>query len=69
MVLVAVDQRFHTNPRGHGIVAKLGKDEEASITHFPLPFRLNFESTVHAITNAVAIITSQSHSWAGGEAE
>ena len=61
VVLVAVDQRFHTNPRGHGIVAKLGRDEEASITHFPLPFRLNFESTVHAITNAVTLITSQSH--------
>ena len=61
VVLVAVDQRFHTNPRGHGIVARLGRGEEAAITHFPLPFRLNFESTVHAITNAIAIITSQSH--------
>ena len=38
VVLVAVDQRLPMNPRGHGILAKLGKDTEADIFHFPLPF-------------------------------
>jgi hypothetical protein len=60
VVLVAVDQRFYKNSRAHGILAKLGRDEDASITHFPLPFQLHFELMVHSITNAVAIITNQS---------
>ena len=60
MVLVAVDQRLSKNPRGHGVLARIGKGTEVDIFHFPLPFRLHFEATVHAITNAVEIITANS---------
>jgi len=60
VVLVAMDQRLEKNPRGHGILARLGRGEEADVFHFPLPFRLHFEATVHAITNAIEIITSRS---------
>ena len=41
-------------------MAKLGRGTEAEVFHFPLPFRLHFEATVHAITNAIEIITNQS---------
>jgi hypothetical protein len=60
IVLAAIDQRLSKNPRGHGILAKLGKDNEAALFHFPLPFRLHFEATVHAITNSIEIITQNS---------
>jgi hypothetical protein len=60
VVLVAVDQRLNKNPRGHGILARLGRGEEADVFHFPLPFRLHFEATIHAITNTIEIITSKS---------
>ena len=60
VVLVVVDQRLSRNPRGHGVLARLGRGTEAEVFHFPLPFRLHFEATVHAITNAIEIITNQS---------
>ena len=60
VVLVAVDQRRKKNPRGHRILAKLGAGDDAEVFHFPLPFRLHFEATVHAITNAVEIIANKS---------
>jgi hypothetical protein len=60
VVMVAVDQRLSKNPRGHGVLAKLGRGEEAELFHFLLPFRLHFEATVHAITNSIEIITAKS---------
>jgi hypothetical protein len=57
---ICVDQRLSKNPHGHGVLAFLGQGDEADIFHFPLPFRLHFEATVHAITCAVEIITSRS---------
>ena len=60
VVLVAVDQQLSKNLRGHGILAKLGRGAEVEVFHFPLPFRLHFKATVHAITNAIEIITMNS---------
>jgi len=60
VVQVCVDQGLDKNPRGHAILARLGEGEDADIYHFSMPFWLHFETTVHAVTNAVEIITTHS---------